>query len=147
MEKARNNTELYSNLSEPLNNVKPSNFWGSHHLGTALLFICCHNKIVHYCNDWPCCIHCNRCSHRIFPYSLCPCGSSEQAPLRRQLQSYIQQSPPSRITYIYYMRQKRPAMLLSSCKQKRMRPISSCRIHLQLQPVWLYKGSRAGQIP
>ena len=32
MEKARYNTELYSNLSEPLNNVKPSNFWGSHHL-------------------------------------------------------------------------------------------------------------------
>ena len=31
MEKARYNTELYSNLSEPLNNVKPSNFWGSHH--------------------------------------------------------------------------------------------------------------------
>ena len=31
MEKARCNTELYSNLSEPLNNVKPSNFWGSHH--------------------------------------------------------------------------------------------------------------------
>ena len=30
MEKARYNTELYSNLSEPLNNVKPSNFWGSH---------------------------------------------------------------------------------------------------------------------
>ena len=30
MEKARCNTELYSNLSEPLNNVKPSNFWGSH---------------------------------------------------------------------------------------------------------------------
>ena len=30
MEKARYNTELYSNLSEPLNNVKPSNFLGSH---------------------------------------------------------------------------------------------------------------------
>ena len=30
MEKARCNTELYSNLSESLNNVKPSNFWGSH---------------------------------------------------------------------------------------------------------------------
>ena len=30
MEKARCNTELYSNLREPLNNVKPSNFWGSH---------------------------------------------------------------------------------------------------------------------
>lgn len=29
MEKARCNTELYSNLREPLNNVKPSNFWGS----------------------------------------------------------------------------------------------------------------------
>ena len=32
MEKARCNTELYSNLRGPLNNVKPSNFWGSHHL-------------------------------------------------------------------------------------------------------------------
>ena len=31
MEKARYNTELYSNLRVPLNNVKPSNFWGSHH--------------------------------------------------------------------------------------------------------------------
>ena len=31
MEKARCNTELYSNLRAPLNNVKPSNFWGSHH--------------------------------------------------------------------------------------------------------------------
>ena len=29
-EKARCNTELYSNLKAPLNNVKPSNFWGSH---------------------------------------------------------------------------------------------------------------------
>ena len=36
MEKARCNTELYSNLSEPLNNVKPSNFWGSHHVKVAL---------------------------------------------------------------------------------------------------------------
>ena len=31
MEKARYNTELYSNLRAPRNNVKPSNFWGSHH--------------------------------------------------------------------------------------------------------------------
>ena len=31
MEKARYNTELFPNLSQPLNNVKPSNFWGSHH--------------------------------------------------------------------------------------------------------------------
>lgn len=31
MEKARYNTELYSNLRAPLNNVKSSNFWGSHH--------------------------------------------------------------------------------------------------------------------
>jgi len=38
MEKARYNTELYSNLSEPLNNVKPSNFWGSHHF-SGLFFI------------------------------------------------------------------------------------------------------------
>ena len=35
MEKARCNTELYSNLRGPLNNVKPSNFWGSHHFGAA----------------------------------------------------------------------------------------------------------------
>jgi len=35
MEKARCNTELYSNLRAPLNNVKPSNFWGSHHLMTV----------------------------------------------------------------------------------------------------------------
>ena len=31
MEKARYNTELYSNLKVPLDNVKPSNFWGSYH--------------------------------------------------------------------------------------------------------------------
>ena len=31
MEKARCNTELYSNLRVPLNNVKPSNLWGSQH--------------------------------------------------------------------------------------------------------------------
>ena len=37
MEKARCNTELYSNLRRPLNNVKPSNFWGSHHLRQALI--------------------------------------------------------------------------------------------------------------
>ena len=36
MEKARCNTELYSNLSEPLNNVKPSNFWGSHQINLQL---------------------------------------------------------------------------------------------------------------
>ena len=30
MEKARYNTEPFPNLSQPLNNVKPSNFWGSH---------------------------------------------------------------------------------------------------------------------
>ncbi len=34
MEKARYNTELYSNLRGPLNNVKPSNFWGSHQFGS-----------------------------------------------------------------------------------------------------------------
>ena len=45
MEKARCNTELYSNLSEPLNNVKPSNFWGSHQsLGT--LFICSGEELL-----------------------------------------------------------------------------------------------------
>ena len=31
MERARYNTELYSNPGPLLNNVKPSNFWGSHH--------------------------------------------------------------------------------------------------------------------
>ena len=31
MEKARYNTEPFPNLSQPLNNVKPSNFWGSCH--------------------------------------------------------------------------------------------------------------------
>ena len=36
MEKARCNTELYSNLRGPLNNVKPSNFWGSHHADQPL---------------------------------------------------------------------------------------------------------------
>ena len=30
MERARYNTELYSNPGPLLNNVKPSNFWGSH---------------------------------------------------------------------------------------------------------------------
>ena len=38
MEKARYNTELYSNLRAPLNNVKPSNFWGSHQFLVARLF-------------------------------------------------------------------------------------------------------------
>ena len=33
MEKARCNTELYSNRRVPRNNVKPSNFLGSHHIG------------------------------------------------------------------------------------------------------------------
>ena len=37
MEKARCNTELYSNLRAPLNNVKPSNFWGSHQNWVTLL--------------------------------------------------------------------------------------------------------------
>ena len=36
MEKARCNTELYSNLRGPLNNVKPSNFWGSHQFRRSL---------------------------------------------------------------------------------------------------------------
>ena len=39
MEKARCNTELYSNLRAPLNNVKPSNFWGSHHFGDRLFLL------------------------------------------------------------------------------------------------------------
>ena len=37
MEKARCNTELCSNLSQPLNNVKPSNFWGSHQFAELFL--------------------------------------------------------------------------------------------------------------
>ena len=32
MEKARCNTELYSNLRAPLNNVKPSNFFFGGHI-------------------------------------------------------------------------------------------------------------------
>ena len=39
MEKARCNTELYSNLRAPLNNVKPSNFWGSHQSDLVTFFI------------------------------------------------------------------------------------------------------------
>ena len=39
MEKARCNTELYSNLRAPLNNVKPSNFWGSHQSAILFLFL------------------------------------------------------------------------------------------------------------
>ena len=38
MEKARCNTELYSNLRGPLNNVKPSNFLGSHQRRLAVFF-------------------------------------------------------------------------------------------------------------
>ena len=36
MERARYNTELCSNPGTLLNNVKPSNFWGSHHFRQAL---------------------------------------------------------------------------------------------------------------
>ena len=40
MEKARYNTELYSNLRVPLNNVRPSNFWGAHqNVHPLILFI------------------------------------------------------------------------------------------------------------
>ena len=39
MEKARYNTELYSNLRAHLNNVKPSNFWGSHQINGHPLFV------------------------------------------------------------------------------------------------------------
>ena len=41
MERARYNTEPYSNQSPPPNNnVKPSNFWGSHHSGNScFLFV------------------------------------------------------------------------------------------------------------
>ena len=40
MERARYNTGPYSNQSPPLKyNVKPSNFWGSHHLPLSGIFI------------------------------------------------------------------------------------------------------------
>ena len=39
MEKARYNTELYSNLRGPLNNVKPSNFWGSHQIVPPFFYL------------------------------------------------------------------------------------------------------------
>ena len=39
MEKARYNTELYSNLRVPLNNVKPSNFWGHIKMFTLLSYL------------------------------------------------------------------------------------------------------------
>ena len=39
MERARYNTELYSNPGPLLNNVKPSNFLGSHHTAVGLFFI------------------------------------------------------------------------------------------------------------
>ena len=45
MEKARYNTELYSNLSEPLNNVKPSNFLGSHQIGERSFYLTSNNFI------------------------------------------------------------------------------------------------------
>ncbi len=48
MEKARCNTELYSNLSQPLNNFKPSNFLGSHHfqINDIRGFIVSSSKII-----------------------------------------------------------------------------------------------------
>ena len=45
MEKARYSTELYSNLRVPFNNVKPSNFWGSHQTKQA---ICCNYLVNSY---------------------------------------------------------------------------------------------------
>ena len=39
MEKARYNTELYSNLKVPLDNVKPSNFWGSYQIGLPFFIL------------------------------------------------------------------------------------------------------------
>ena len=52
MEKARCNTELYSNLRALLNNVKPSNFWGSHQFDHAFysvlkVFLLCKTKLLH----------------------------------------------------------------------------------------------------
>lgn len=38
MKKARYNTEPYSNLRVPLNNVKPSNFWESHQQTVTLYY-------------------------------------------------------------------------------------------------------------
>ena len=46
MEKARCNTELYSNLRAPLNNVKPSNFWGSHHFLVTLFIVSDKERLV-----------------------------------------------------------------------------------------------------
>ena len=46
MEKARCNTELYSNLRGPLNNVKPSNFWGSHHFPPTTFVIIINWKCI-----------------------------------------------------------------------------------------------------
>ena len=51
MEKARYNTELYSNLRVPLNNVKPSNFWGSHHFLVSLM--CLGRESNPYGHFWP----------------------------------------------------------------------------------------------
>ncbi len=39
MERARYNTELYSNPGPLLNNVKPSNFWGSHHISVGIYYL------------------------------------------------------------------------------------------------------------
>ena len=53
MEKARCNTELYSNLRGPLNNVKPSNFWGSHHDGDRpLIFSYMFYSVECECVKW-----------------------------------------------------------------------------------------------
>ena len=49
MEKARYNTELYSNLKVPLDNVKPSNFWGSYHFWVTLIF---HSVFIFYPKDF-----------------------------------------------------------------------------------------------
>ena len=52
MEKARCNTELYSNLREPLNNVKPSNFWGSHHSGGSFILYTPFTFLHIFINEW-----------------------------------------------------------------------------------------------
>ena len=48
MERARYNTELYSNPGPLLNNVKPSNFWGSHHFRILFLFALHKSQTLQY---------------------------------------------------------------------------------------------------
>ena len=57
MEKARYNTELYSNIRAPLNNVKPPNFWESHHLLVAFFIFILPSETTGFANfDYLCTI-------------------------------------------------------------------------------------------